>query len=76
MNTTLHPSIQQKDPVKARTTTMYRSQLSRTNHIIHKDEEIPGMSINIKAIETCTDIQECMTAEEIWLVTLDDGHLG
>ena len=50
--------------------------LSRNNHSINKDEEIPGMSININAVETCIDILECMTAEEIELVTLDEELIG
>ena len=33
------------------------------------------MSISINTIKTCTDIPGCMTAEEIWLVTIDDEHL-
>ena len=34
------------------------------------------MSININAVETCTDILECLTTEAIWLATLDDEYIG
>ena len=33
------------------------------------------MSININAIETYTNILECMTAEEILLATTDNEHI-
>ena len=39
--------------------------LSRHNHKIGKDQEIPGMDISIKIIETCMIFLECMTTEEI-----------
>ena len=34
------------------------------------------MSININAIGACRDIPECMRAEEMWLATPDDEHIG
>ena len=34
------------------------------------------MYINIKEIEACTDIPECMETEERIDVTLEDGHLS
>ena len=48
----------------------------QTNKYINKDEEIPRMSININAIETYTDITECMTTEEIVLVIIDEECIG
>ena len=40
------------------------------------DEEIPGTHITINAIESCTDIPDCKTAEEIRKVILEDEHLN
>ena len=34
------------------------------------------MSLNINAIETCTDIPECMATEEIRHATLEDDQIG
>ena len=34
------------------------------------------MNLNMNAIGTCTDIPECMTAEEIRHVTIKDEHIG
>ena len=39
--------------------------LTRYNPDEDKDEKIPGMNLYINAIETCTDILECMRVEEI-----------
>ena len=36
----------------------------------------PGMCIAINVIESCRDIPDGMTVEEITLTTLGDGHLG
>ena len=38
--------------------------------------KILGMRITINSIEMCTDIPDCIPAEEIMLATLDDDHLG
>ena len=40
------------------------------------DEEIPDMHITINTIESCTDIPDCLTAEEIREATLEDNHLN
>ena len=32
--------------------------------------------MNLNAVGTWADIQEYMTAEEIWLAALDDEHIG
>ena len=50
--------------------------LSRQNHEVGKHEEIPEIDISINMIETCMNIPECMTAEEIWLEIIDDEHIG
>ena len=50
--------------------------LSRHHHETNRDKEISGMCITINAIESCTDIPGCITAEEIRVATLDDQHLG
>ena len=33
------------------------------------------MSLNINAIETCTDIPECMSAEEIRYASIEDNYM-
>ena len=40
-----------------------------------RDEEIQGMSLNINATETCTDDLECIMAEEIRDVTIEDDWI-
>ena len=49
--------------------------LSRQNYETNIDEEIPGRCITINSIESCTDIPDCMTADKIRMITLDDEHL-
>ena len=53
--------------------------LSRHNHETNRGEQIPGMCITIKAIESCMDIMDipdCMTADEIRIIMLDDKNTG
>ena len=47
---------------------------SRHNHDEGKDEEIPGMSLDIDTIGTCAVILKCMTADEIRHTTQEDNH--
>ena len=42
----------------------------------NRDEEIPGKRLNINATETCMDIPECMTTEEIGHAALVDDHIN
>ena len=44
---------------------LFADWLSRHNHEIKRDKEISGMCITIIVIESCKDIPDCMTAEEI-----------
>ena len=46
------------------------------NHREGKDKEIVGMNLNINAIETCMDIPECMSTEEMRHTTQVDDHLN
>ena len=48
--------------------------LSRHNHDTNK-EEIPDMYITINTNESCTDIPDCMIAEEIRIAILDDEQV-
>ena len=50
--------------------------LSRNNHEMNWDKKVPSVHITINAIESCTDIPSCMTAEETRKVTLEHGHLS
>ena len=49
--------------------------LSRQNHKENKDPEIPGMQMNIDAIETMTNIPDCMTLQWLQQATSQDDHL-
>ena len=49
--------------------------LSRHNHTENKDEEIPGMDIKVDAIQTATDIPECMSIPQLQQATAQDNHL-
>ena len=50
--------------------------LSRHNYDTNSDEDISGIYIIINAVESCTDIPDCMTAGEIREVTLEGEHLS
>ena len=48
--------------------------LSRQNYKENKDAEIPGMQLNIDAIQT-TNIPDCMTIKQLQQATSQDYHL-
>ena len=68
--------MQYKNPAQIWTTLCIEDWLSRDNHEINGDEEIPGMCITINVIESCMHIPDCMTAGELRLATLDNKHLS
>ena len=41
----------------------------------NKDDEIPGMKINFNAIDTATEIPNCMTIQEKQQAVGKDDHL-
>ena len=49
--------------------------LSTQNHNKDKGAEIPGMQFGISAIQTTTNIPECMTIHELQQVTCQDQHM-
>ena len=60
----MHSSLKHKESVQARSTTIHNRLAIQKDHSITKNKKRPGMIIKINAIETCTDIPECMTIEE------------
>ena len=49
--------------------------LSRQNHNEDKNAEILGMQLGRNAIQTTTNIPECMTIHELQQVTCQDQHM-
>ena len=49
--------------------------LSRQNHKEKEDAKIPGMQLNINAMQATTNIPDCMTIHELQHVTSQDEHL-
>ena len=49
--------------------------LSRHNHTENKDAEIHGMDIKVDAIQTTTNIPECMSMWQIHKATAQDDNL-
>ena len=49
--------------------------LSRYNHNASKAKEITGMQISINAIQSTTNILDCMTVSELQEATSQDQHL-
>ena len=49
--------------------------LFRQNHKENKDAEIPSIQMDINAIQTTTNIPECMTMHKLQQVTSQDEHL-
>ena len=45
------------------------------NHKENKDAEIHGMQLNINAIQTTTNILDCMTTQELQQATPQGEHL-
>ena len=65
-NTTVDTPVQyEKKLYKAVPQLFITDWLSRHSHKTSKDKEMPGRHITIKAIESCTDIPDCMIAEVI-----------
>ena len=49
--------------------------LSHNNHIEGKDKPIKGMDIRIDAIQSTTDMPECISMAEIQQASVQDNHL-
>ena len=49
--------------------------LYRQNHNENKDEDIKGMRVSINAIQSTTNIPQCMTMHELQETTSQDQHL-
>ena len=49
--------------------------LSRQNHSKDKDAEMSGMQLVFNAIQTITNIPECMIIHELQQVTCQDQHM-
>ena len=49
--------------------------LSRQNHKETKDPEIPDMQVSIYAIQSTTNIPQCMTMHELQQAIFQDEHL-
>ena len=50
--------------------------LSRHNHTENKDAEIPGMDVKVDAIQTMTNIPECMSKQQSQQATSHDNHIS
>ena len=49
--------------------------LSHHNHKENKDEPIQGMGIRSDAIQSMTNVPDCMSISQIQQATMQDGHL-
>ena len=49
--------------------------MSRQNHKVNKNTEIPGMHLNIDAIRTTTNVPDCKTLKELQEVISQHEHL-
>ena len=54
----------------------YSLQTGFPDTTMTQTQRIPGMYITINAKESCTDITDCITAEEIRRAMLDDKYIG
>ena len=73
---TEHTPIQHKNTIKTRPTGVYHGQAIQMHQEIKKDKEILGMEITINATESCMDIPDYTTAEDIKNGMLEDGLLS
>ena len=64
MDPAVNTPVQDKNLYKLGPQFCIDDWLSKHNHTEGKDKEITGINLNIKAVETCTDMQECMMAEK------------
>ena len=60
-----NPPIQNQDTIQAWTRPIHSRLVVTTKHEEDKNNEIPGMKINIDAIHPATDIPECMPLQYI-----------
>ena len=49
--------------------------MSRQKHKENKDTEIPGMDMKADAIQTATNILDCMSIPQLQQATAQDDHL-
>ena len=73
MNSTQNAPIQSQNHYKPGPDLFIADLLSRQNH--NKYAEILGMEPNINAIQTTTNIPDCMTIQELQQATSQDEHL-
>ena len=49
--------------------------LSQHNHKENKDKAIHRMDVEVNAVQTLTDVPECMSIQQIWQATAQGEHL-
>ena len=49
--------------------------LSQHNHMENKDEAIQGMDVKVDAVQTSTNVPECMSIQKMQCTTAQDEHL-
>ena len=75
MNYTQNTPIQSQNHIKTGPDLFIADWLSRQNHKENKDAEIPGMQLNINAIQTTLNITDCMTIQKLPQATSQDEYL-
>ena len=72
----MNPTVQHKNLYKPGLQLFTADWLSMHNHKTNREEEMPDICITISITESCIEIPDSMTAEEIRAITLDDKHIG
>ena len=72
----MHPSIQYKDPVQTRTTNVHSRLAIKTQPWGEQRLRNTRNGHKYKCKKTCMDIQDFMMADEIWLTTTGNEHIG
>ena len=65
MNSTQNTPVQSQNHIQALTRFVHSRLASRQNHKENRDTEISSMQLNVDAIQTGTNIPDCMTKHEL-----------
>ena len=75
MNFPQNTPIQSKNHIQISTRSIHTRLALKTKPQGNKDEKIPGMQLNADAIQTTTNITDCMKTQKLQQATSQDDNL-
>ena len=67
--------MQSQDHIQGWTRSIHSRLALQNNHKENKDTKVPGIQLNLSAIQTSTNLSDCMTIQELQQAISQDEHL-